>query len=319
MHCLIVLIVCLAILAPHASAESIPDAIRRIDAKHQELERANAVTNGLPGPRGLEGAPGPRGLRGLQGPAGPQGPRGYRGSQGLRGEAAKLQGVDELDVRTLDINDGELHLHDTATKLRLRLSIKDNPAYMKIYNDSERLVAFVGEWSNTPTGGAYFADKDGNRRVELGVRSSGDGYVRVNGSAVHDSAELFELATREGVGLGSVVAYDAQAGGLIPASAAQARLVIGVISGAGGFRPGIVIGSRADGTTDFPVSMSGVIKVRVSGEAGAIEPGDLLTPSSVPGVGMRAVDPVPGTVFGKALEPWSGAGEGLVLMLVMNR
>ena len=70
---------------------------------------------------------------------------------------------------------------------------------------------------------------------------------------------------------------------------------------------------------DSPVSMSGVIKVRVSGEAGAIEPGDLLTPSSVPGVGMRAADPVPGTVFGKTLEPWSGAGEGLVLMLVMNR
>ena len=96
------------------------------------------------------------------------------------------------------------------------------------------------------------------------------------------------------------MAYDAAAGGLVPASSAHAKLVIGVISGAGGLRPGMMIGSRADGTSDFPVSMSGVVKVRVSGEAGAVEPGDLLTPSSTPGVGMRAADPAPGTVFGKA-------------------
>ena len=69
------------------------------------------------------------------------------------------------------------------------------------------------------------------------------------------------------------------------------------------------------------MSMSGVIHVRVSAEAGAVEPGDLLMPSSVPGVGMRAADlgAAGGKVFGKALEPWSSSGEGLVLMLVMNR
>lgn len=52
-----------------------------------------------------------------------------------------------------------------------------------------------------------------------------------------------------------------------------------------------------------------------------MQPGDLLVPSSVAGVGMRSVDPVTatGTIFGKALEPWSGDGEGLVPMLVMNR
>ena len=157
-----------------------------------------------------------------------------------------------------------------------------------------------------------------DRRTE-GRISIGDGHIYLEGEFVNDYAELFDLATREGISPGSVVAYDANAGGLIPASAADARLVIGVISGAGGFRPGMVIGSRADGTKDFPVSMSGVIKVRVSSEARAIEPGDLLTPSSVPGVGIRAVDPAPGTVFGKALEPWSGDGEGLVQMLVLNR
>ena len=83
----------------------------------------------------------------------------------------------------------------------------------------------------------------------------------------------------------------------------------------------MVIGSREDESRDFPVSMSGVIYVRVSEESGAIEPGDLLVPSGIAGVGMRATDPgaAAGRVFGKALEPWSGPGEGHVLMLVMHR
>ena len=102
---------------------------------------------------------------------------------------------------------------------------------------------------------------------------------------------------------------------------ANARPVIGVISGAGGFSPGMAIGSRADESRDLPVSMSGVVYVRVSAEAGAVEPGDLLVPSSIAGVGMRAENSATayGTVFGKALESWSGVGEGLGLMLVMNR
>ena len=118
-----------------------------------------------------------------------------------------------------------------------------------------------------------------------------------------------------------MVAYDSDAGALVPASSSNAGRVIGVISGAGGFSPGMVIGSRADESNDLPVSMAGVVHVRVSGEAGAVEPGDLLVPSSTAGVGMRTADPggASGTIFGKALEPWSGAGEGLVLMLVMNR
>ena len=118
-----------------------------------------------------------------------------------------------------------------------------------------------------------------------------------------------------------MVAYDSDAGALVPASSSNAGRVIGVISGAGGFSPGMVIGSRADESNDLPVSMAGVVHVRVSAEAGAVEPGDLLVPSSAAGVGMRTGDPggAFGTIFGKALEPWPGTGEGLVKMLVMNR
>ena len=207
-----------------------------------------------------------------------------------------------------------------------KLGVKPSPApgitreQVAVYNRSERVVVLI---KPHPLGHGLVqvGDTEGRAGVELMGRDTGGGFVRVNGFKTHDYAEIFELATRHGIRAGSVVAYDSGAAGLVPASVGNARHVIGVVSGAGGLSPGMVIGSRKDGSRDFPVSMSGVIYVRVSGESGPVEPGDLLVPSSVAGVGMRARDRLSaaGTVFGKALEPWSKAGEGLVLMLVMNR
>ena len=46
--------------------------------------------------------------------------------------------------------------------------------------------------------------------------------------------------------------------------------------------------------------------------------GDLLTTSPTPGHAMRADDPRPGTIVGKALEPLE-SGTGMVRVLVMLR
>ena len=323
MRYFVVLAVAVALWSPPALADSMGDKLLRMEAKLLELERAIIKERRLAGTRGEPGGPGPRGPkggRGVQGPAGPQGQQGMqgprgpkgelgaqgsRGTKGARGESASLTGVGILRFR-----DGRLVLR-TGTS---------GQANIDVYNSKGNQIMFLGEWGNSPDGGLFVADKDGDRMVEIGSNNS-DGYVRVNGVSVHDYAELFELATRDGIEAGSVVAWDADAGGIVPASTTNTRSVIGVVSGAGGFRPGMVIGSRADESHDFPVSMSGVIYARVSAEGGAIEPGDLLVPSSAPGIGIRAVDPVAaaGTVFGKALEPWSGPDEGLVLMLIMNR
>ena len=195
---------------------------------------------------------------------------------------------------------------------------------LHLYSKTGKQIGFFGAWSNKPGGGFYIADGEGTVAIQLsgnkdgGVIIYGERSLHVRGKRIHDYAEILELAVRDGIAAGSVVAWDPRARGLVPASVSNCRLTIGVISGAGGFRPGMVIGSRADGTRDFPVSMSGLVHVRVNGEGGTVRPGDRLVPSSVPGVGMRADDPAPGTVFGKALAPWSGGGEGFVLMLVMN-
>ena len=338
MRYFVVLAVAIALWSPPALAESMGDKLLRMEAKLLELERAIIKERRLAGPEGEAGEPGtrgPRGARGAQGPDGSKGQQGLRGPQGIRGSKGDrgAQGTrgpkgdrGAQGSRGPKGAGGESASLTNVEELRFRngrLDIESNSAgktNIDIYNKKKKQIAFLGEWSDQPAGGLFVADKDGKRMVALGSRDS-KGFVFINGKKIHDYAELFELATRDGIEAGSVVAWDAAAGGIVPASATNARSVIGAVSGAGGFRPGIVIGSRTDESRDFPVSMSGAIYVRVSAEGGAIEPGDLLVPSSAPGIGMRAGDPVAaaGTVFGKALEPWTGPDEGLVLMLVMNR
>jgi hypothetical protein len=65
------------------------------------------------------------------------------------------------------------------------------------------------------------------------------------------------------------------------------------------------------------VALAGMVPVRVSGEGGAIRPGDLLVASSTPGVAMRCARPrrCRGATIGKALEA-NDKGEGLVMMMV---
>lgn len=60
----------------------------------------------------------------------------------------------------------------------------------------------------------------------------------------------------------------------------------------------------------FSIVTMGAYKViRVDASYGAIQPGDLLVASPNPGYAMKASNPQPGTIIGKALAPWvSGTG-----------
>ena len=53
------------------------------------------------------------------------------------------------------------------------------------------------------------------------------------------------------------------------------------------------------------VALAGRVPVKVDASFGAIHPGDALTPSSLPGVAMRASGPVP--IIGTALDLLEGA------------
>ena len=65
------------------------------------------------------------------------------------------------------------------------------------------------------------------------------------------------------------------------------------------------------------MALTGRVYVRATAANGAIEPGDLLTTSDLPGQAMKVTDysRAQGAVLGKAMSALP-AGEGLVLVLV---
>lgn len=95
--------------------------------------------------------------------------------------------------------------------------------------------------------------------------------------------------------------------------------VVGVISGANGLSPGVMM--RAEGTSiaegTHPVALSGRVWCLADASYGSIRPGDLLTSSATRGMAMIAQNPKRrgGAIVGKALTSLE-RGRGLVLLLV---
>jgi hypothetical protein len=117
---------------------------------------------------------------------------------------------------------------------------------------------------------------------------------------------------------GTVVTLDPTKSNHVEASSkAYDTRVAGVVSE----QPGIALGER--GENKVLVATTGRVRVKVDASAGAIAVGDLLVTSEIEGVAMRS-NPVniggvkihrPGTIIGKALEPFAkGRGEILVLL-----
>ncbi|MBV9399176.1 MAG: hypothetical protein JO062_14430 [Bryobacterales bacterium] len=205
----------------------------------------------------------------------------------------------------------------------------DGGGEVTVTNKDNHRVATLGVTSDHTTGGLFIYDGTGNKLLAKVVNDGNSGILNLSGSApqfqlngqIHDYAEIFDIANREGIRPGSVVAESPGGQGLVLASGAYNRAVVGVIAGAGDYRSGIVMGGRDDETTDLPVATSGQVYVRVTVEGGQISVGDLLVSSSVPGVAMRGENSsrLTGTVIGKALQPFAGHDEGLIRMLVLNR
>lgn len=131
-----------------------------------------------------------------------------------------------------------------------------------------------------------------------------------------DCAEDFDLAVSEKVEPGTVMVID-ERGGLRPSTEAYDKKVAGVISGASGFKPGMVLDRQPDQNNRIPVALMGKVYCKVDADYAPIEVGDLLTTSATPGHAMKVTDPLKafGTVIGKALKPLR-EGKGLLPILI---
>jgi hypothetical protein len=104
----------------------------------------------------------------------------------------------------------------------------------------------------------------------------------------------------------------------VPSTRAYDTSVAGVISGAGGVKPGMLMGQRgtvADGK--HPVALTGRVYCWVDADAGAVRAGDLITTSDTPGHGMKVKNhkKAQGAIIGKAMSSLE-KGKALVLVLV---
>ena len=129
-----------------------------------------------------------------------------------------------------------------------------------------------------------------------------------------DFAEPFEISNTDSLPLGSLVVIDPEHPGMLKqATEPYDKKVAGVISGAGGIYPGIIVTKENKLNGSQYVALTGKVYALATAANGPIEPGDLLTTSPIPGHAMKAADQTrwPGTVIGKAmssLDTWIESG-----------
>ena len=145
-----------------------------------------------------------------------------------------------------------------------------------------------------------------------------DGDVRVNGTLTTtvdivltgaDCAEEFDVDGRVTVAPGTVMVFG-ECGVLEPAQRSYDRRVAGIVSGAGDFRPGLVLDHQQRTKPRVAIALVGKTYCLVDAREEPVEIGDLLTTSRTTGHAMKASDATRafGAVLGKALDRSGGCG-----------
>jgi len=190
-----------------------------------------------------------------------------------------------------------------------------------------------GETPSTTGGAGVWGEHKGGGSGVVGVSQSGagvygrggrvaaffEGDVEVTGDirlTNADCAEDFDVANADVVEPGTVMVL-ADDATLHPSQSAYDKRVAGVVSGAGDYKPGIVLDKQGSRQDRKPIALLGKVYCKVDASHAPVEIGDLLTTSTTPGHAMKVVDQERafGSVIGKALRPLN-EGKGLVPILI---
>ena len=131
-----------------------------------------------------------------------------------------------------------------------------------------------------------------------------------------DYAEGFNTPDKHATPAGSVMIIDAaHPGQLALSTQPYDKRVAGIVAGARNLGSGVRLGT---GQFDVDIALAGRVYCYVDATDNAVEPGDLLTTSPLPGYAMKATDPqrAMGAILGKAMEPLKHGEKGQILVLV---
>lgn len=254
-------------------------------------------------------------------------------------------------VLSAEADGGHLHLYDANQKEVASLGVSPvGGGKLKVYQeDGTSGASVIGDrvggnsggaievnngdtqWrvyiSGGPSGGAgeiRILDAVGTNGITLNGQDSG-GNARITTQVLEitgggDLSENFDVsAMSDSPEPGMVVCIDSNHPGRLKVSSkAYDPMVAGIMSGAGGIKPGLLMGQHGTMVNGkHPVALSGRVYCYADASNGAIHPGDLLTTSDVPGDAMKVTDhaKAQGAIIGKAMTGLSD-GKGFVLVLV---
>lgn len=256
------------------------------------------------------------------------------GSRGVFGKSASNDGVH-----------GESDSGNGVFGFGRRGVVGESPTFQGVFGHSTENAGVVGESekfhavfgiSHDVNNAGVFGTNDKGGFGVIGVSERGIGISAKGGSLAGrfegdvevtgdirltnaDCAEDFDIADAHLVDPGTVMVFRDD-GVLEPSETSYDKRVAGVISGAGDYKPAIVLDKQGSRPNRKPVALLGKVYCKVDANFGAVEIGDLLTTSPNLGHAMKATDHLKafGAVIGKAMRPLA-SGQGLVPILIALR
>lgn len=241
------------------------------------------------------------------------------GGNGQSGAVAirDFDGPNGMSLAAL-LNGARLRIRDAENRIPVELAAALNVAYLALGGSGfdgriavENAAGHQTIIVNGRDGDIVLRNDAGEQTIRLRA-DTGD--VILSGA---DAAEDFEIVDHDGgVSAGTVMVLESS-GKLRESCKAYDRRVAGVVSGAGDYRPGVILGRSQSTRSRRPIALAGKVYCKVDATAKSIQVGDLLTTSATPGHAMKAIDHMHafGAVIGKALESLP-RGQALIPILV---
>ena len=202
-------------------------------------------------------------------------------------------------------NNGSVHIYNEAGAESIRLN-PDGGGYFAV--DAANGTGIYAQCTSTGGWAGVFRGK-----VKI-LNNSGETVVELGEGL--DYAEGFDITDPHAVEPGSVMVIDPDNSGHLSLShEPYDKKVAGIIAGANSLDSGVRLGA---GQFDHDVALAGRVYCNVDAGEHAIEIGDMLTTSSLPGYAMPASDlsRAQGAVLGKAMQRMEQGSKGKILVLV---